>query len=56
VTEVDAQNNHPQPETTDQEHEKMTELEEALADVKAGRVTTFSSVDEFLAFLEQPED
>lgn len=55
MTELDAQNDHHQPETTDQEHEKMTELEEALADVKAGRVTTVS-VDEFFAFLDHPED
>ena len=56
MTELDAQNDHHQPESTDQDHEKITGLEEALADVKAGRVTTFSSVDEFLAFLDHPED
>ncbi|WP_164511322.1 hypothetical protein [Levilactobacillus mulengensis] len=56
MTEVDAQNNHHQPESTDQDHEKLTGLEEALADVKAGRVTTFSSVEEFFAFLDRPED
>ncbi|WP_204120358.1 MULTISPECIES: hypothetical protein [Levilactobacillus] len=56
MTELDAQNDHHQPETTDQEHEKMTELEEALADVKAGRVTTFSSADEFFAYLNHLEE
>jgi len=56
VTEINAQNNHRQPETADQDHEELTGLEEALADVKAGRVTTFSSVEEFFAFLEQPEE
>lgn len=34
----------------------LTELDEALEDVKAGRVTEFNSVDELLNYLQQLED